>query len=159
MSAAQPPDGFEQLWELVSGHYHGGPNSIHGPSHWRRVMQFGLVIASHTGADREVVRLFALFHDSCRQSDGHDPGHGLRGAELAGTLRGPHFQLNDMQFDQLYEACQWHTDQWHHDDVTIASCWDADRMDLVRIGRRPDPAYLNTEIAKSAARSGKSLLE
>jgi HD superfamily phosphodiesterase len=44
-----------------------GLQSIHGPSHWQRVENFGLDIAKSSGADLTVVRLFALLHDSCRQ--------------------------------------------------------------------------------------------
>ena len=40
------------------------------------------------GADREVVLLFALFHDSMRLNDGHDPEHGKRGSALARELAG-----------------------------------------------------------------------
>ena len=34
------------------------------------------------------------------------------------------------------------------DDVTIQTCWDADRLDLWRIGIEPRPEYLYTEMAK-----------
>ena len=55
--------------------------SIHGPAHWARVRENGLRLATETGADRTVVELFALLHDSQRRSDGRDPGHGRRAAD------------------------------------------------------------------------------
>ncbi|MGC3969150.1 MAG: hypothetical protein QM775_17830 [Pirellulales bacterium] len=36
---------------------------FHGVLHWARVCENGLRIADVIGADREIVTLFALFHD------------------------------------------------------------------------------------------------
>jgi uncharacterized protein len=33
-------------------------------------------------------------------------------------------------------------------DVTVLTCWDADRLDLGRVGIRPDPTYLCTAAAR-----------
>ena len=145
---------FDQLWQFVSDQYHAGRHSIHGPEHWQRVLDHGLKIAKHSEANEWVVRLFALFHDSKRINEGYDPGHGLRGADFALELRGKHFELNDEDFQLLYEACQWHTDHRHHDNATIGTCWDADRLDLGRVGTRPDEAYMSTSAGKKAARAG-----
>jgi uncharacterized protein len=46
---------------------------------WARVLENGQCLASATGANPEVVTLFALFHDSRRINEYHDEGHGLRG--------------------------------------------------------------------------------
>ncbi len=73
---------YEKLRRIVESQFHGIANSLHGPRHWKRVPGFGLRIAEATDSNVEVVKLFALFHDSCRENDGHDPGHGARGAEL-----------------------------------------------------------------------------
>ena len=40
-----------------------GAESVHGPAHWGRVLEIGLELAKHTGADTDVVTLFAVFHD------------------------------------------------------------------------------------------------
>ena len=53
--------------------------------------------------------LFALFHDSMRFNDNHDPLHGLRGAELAKQLRGETFDLEDAEMGLLAFACEEHT--------------------------------------------------
>ena len=152
---------FDELWDEVADQYHGGEHSIHGPRHWRRVLGFGLKIAEESGADVLIVKLFALFHDCRRENDGHDPGHGLRGAEFAKELRAANrFSLDDERFEKLHFACQWHTDQQHHDDITIGTCWDSDRLDLGRVRIVPDPKFLNTEAAKRAAKNGvESILE
>lgn len=33
-------------------------------------------------------------------------------------------------------------------DVTVLTCWDADRLDLGRVGKRPDPRRLCTDAAR-----------
>ena len=142
---------YDELWDEIVEQFHGGKHSIHGPKHWDRVRRFGLKIAESSGADLLVVKLFALFHDSRRENDGHDPGHGLRGAEFAKQLREEgRFHLEDGQFEKLFYACQWHTDETHHQDATIGTCWDADRLDLGRVRIKPKEKYLNTEAAKKA---------
>ena len=120
----------------------------HGVVHWARVLENGLRIADANGADSEVVALFALFHDSRRVNEDHDPGHGLRGAELALSLRGQLVHLDDDHFDLLYEACRLHTDGLTVGDRTLLACWDADRLDLGRVGITPDPDRLGTKAAR-----------
>lgn len=121
---------------------------IHGIEHWARVMYNGLVLADQVGADRRVVTLFALFHDACRLNDGHDPHHGARGAELALSLRGKLFDLDDSSMELLHYACVKHTDGLTAGDPTVQVCWDADRLDLERVGITPHARYLCTAQAK-----------
>jgi uncharacterized protein len=124
--------------------------SLHGPGHWERVKLNGLYLAQKTGADPLVVRLFATFHDCQRVNESTDPGHGARGAQMALSLRSK-LPIDDDQMDLLVEACDGHTDICFHDNVTIGTCWDSDRLDLDRVGIRPDPGRLNTEAAKLLA--------
>lgn len=121
---------------------------IHGLSHWGRVYDNGMRLADESGANRRVVELFAFFHDSQRFNDGHDIGHGHRGAEYAKTLRGEFFDLTDDEFELLYVACRDHTDEVTHDDVTIQTCWDSDRLDLGRVGMAVDLDFLSTDVAR-----------
>src|SRR5690606_22227839 len=137
-----------ELWRRVAERFTLGPHSLHGPAHWKRVEEFGLKVAEGSGADPEVVRLFALFHDSCRESEGEDPQHGARGAELARAMRGRWFDLDDERFDLLAYACVHHTDGKVTTNPTVGTCWDADRLDLMRVGIRPVPRFLSTEAAK-----------
>jgi uncharacterized protein len=145
---------FPHLWRLVAGQFHSPGYSIHGPDHWRRVERNGLFLATRTRADLDVVRLFALFHDSRRENDDSDRGHGARGAEYATSLRGIAFDLPDERFKLLHHACVWHTDSEHHDDPTIATCWDADRLDLGRVGVTPDPEFMSTDLGRKIAAYG-----
>ncbi len=120
----------------------------HGLAHWARVAENGARLADATGADPEVVMLFALFHDARRVNEFDDDDHGLRGGELARSLRGSLVHLDDARFDLLFEACRLHTDGHLEGDPTLLACWDADRLDLGRVGITPDPARLCTNAAR-----------
>jgi len=121
---------------------------IHGWDHWIRVTETGLILARENGADPEVVELFSLLHDSCRLNDGLDPRHGPRAAEFAKNLHRVHFGLEDRALNLLLTAICDHTKGYVHRDPTIQVCWDADRLDLPRVGTRPKPGYFGTEAAK-----------
>lgn len=140
------------LWQLVAARFRLGSQSDHGPSHWLTVRRNGLYLAGHHAADEEVIRLFALFHDSCRENEFHDPQHGPRGAQLAIEFReAGHFHLEDTRMDLLVTACRIHNGGPPQSDPTLAVCLDADRLDLGRVGIIPDPARLSTATAQSIA--------
>ena len=121
---------------------------IHGVSHWARVLENGLTLSAETGADAIVVSLFAVLHDSRRKNEGHDPDHGPRAAHFAERLRGTVFDLDDHAFELLVRACEGHTHERTHPDVTVRTCWDADRLDLGRVGVVPHPDRLCTDAAR-----------
>jgi uncharacterized protein len=124
---------------------------IHGVTHWARVRETGLRLADRTGADPAVVELFAVLHDARRRNEGDDPGHGGRGADLAAAFRGTLVQLSDAAFALLRAACADHTKGLIEADVTVQTCWDADRLDLGRVGIVPDPARLCKTAARESA--------
>jgi uncharacterized protein len=126
-------------------------SSLHGLAHWERVCANGFALVGATeGADLEVVGLFALFHDSMRVNDGHDPDHGRRGSALARELARL-LPLEQWQFEQLTTACDGHTDGFVSDDPTVGACWDADRLDLPRVGVQPEARLLSTAAARARA--------
>jgi len=120
----------------------------HGVVHWARVWENGRRLAEATDGDAEVVGLFALFHDARRVNENHDFGHGRRGADLARTLRGTLVHLDDARFELLADACDRHTDGHTTGDPTLLACWDADRLDLGRVGITPAPGRLCTGAAR-----------
>jgi uncharacterized protein len=120
----------------------------HGLAHWARVYQNGVRLAEASEADQEVVGLFAIFHDSRRINEDYDDGHGLRGGELARSLRGKLVHLDDARFELLFEACRLHTDGLTVGDPTLMACWDADRLDLGRVKIVPSPKLLCTSFAR-----------
>lgn len=125
-------------------------SGLHGISHWARVYDIGMKLTDQTGANRTVVELFSIFHDSGRYNEGTDPQHGPRGAELALQYRKTHLhQLPDNAFELLITACRQHTSAPTHEDITVQTCFDSDRLDLGRVGTTPDPRYLCTNAAKT----------
>jgi uncharacterized protein len=121
----------------------------HGVTHWARVLENGLRLLQKTKANYEVASFFAVFHDSRRVDEGTDPEHGQRGADFAAELRGNLFDLSENKFQLLYRACVDHTHERTHSDITIQTCWDADLVDLGRVGIIPEPSFLCTEAAKA----------
>jgi uncharacterized protein len=139
---------FEEVVRAAKKRFALAVHGIHGVPHWQRVRENGLRLAKRTGADRVIVELFAYLHDCCREDDRSDPGHGERAAEFAQTLRGISIHVSDADFALLYQAIRDHELGMTKGDVTVLTCWDADRLDLGRVGMRPQPRYLCTEIAK-----------
>ena len=133
---------IESIIRAILAGYTLDRRGIHGLSHWARVLENGLRLAETTGADARIVRLFAVFHDSRRENEGTDPGHGRRGAEFAASVRNSLLDLNDADSETLRIACALHTDERFHSDPTVQTCWDADRLDLGRVGKKVDPAFL-----------------
>jgi len=122
---------------------------VHGVAHWARVLENGRRLATLTDdVDLDVIELFAIFHDARRVNEAIDWGHGRRGAQLAARLRGRAFELDDQRFALLEYACNEHTSGKTHADPTVEVCWDADRLDLLRVGIKPRPSLLCTEAAR-----------
>ena len=145
---------FERLRERVIKDFSLPAASLHGPAHWCRVERNGLLLATRTGANKDIIRLFALFHDSRRESECYDRHHGARGAEYARQLHGNLFHLSDDDFEILHYACTCHTEGKHHDDPTIGTCWDADRLDLGRVCIIPSPEFMSTAFGREIAVTG-----
>jgi len=138
---------IEHLRRELRIDWHG----IHGAAHWARVRWNGLRLAERTGADPRIVELFAFLHDSQRHHDGGDRGHGPRASAVAAELNGRYFQLDDGELELLSYACEQHTFGGTDAHPTVQTCWDADRLDLGRVGIRPDPARLCTDAARDPA--------
>jgi uncharacterized protein len=122
---------------------------LHGAPHWARVMLNGMILCDHTPElRRDVVALFALFHDCARWNEDYDPDHGARGAEVAAAVRARYYQLDDEGFALLVEACRTHTGGRIPSHPTVMACWDSDRLDLPRVGATVRPAWLGTPSAR-----------
>ncbi|MEI8299055.1 MAG: hypothetical protein WCH32_13625 [Pseudomonadota bacterium] len=119
-------------------------HGIHGAAHWARVRANGRALAALTGARVDVVEAFAWVHDSQRHDDGRDPAHGLRAARWAETVNDTLLFLDGDGLALLTSACTDHSRGLREADITVQTCWDADRLDLGRIGIRPDPRRLCT---------------
>lgn len=128
-------------------------DGVHGVAHWSRVWFHGRRIAKTLDVNPAIVAWFAYLHDSQRHNDHRDPLHGHRAADFALHLRrdGLLVELNDPEFEQLCEAMRLHSDGHVEGEPAIRACWDADRLDLGRVGIDPDPALLCTPAAKRPA--------
>ncbi len=128
-------------------------STLHGPRHWRAVARVGIALAQRTAAaDLELIVLFGLLHDSQRWHDGHDPEHGPRAAALAQALAAEGIlALGPDRLDTLCLACSEHADGLTSDDPTIGACWDADRLNLWRVGITPAHRLLSTVAAHDEA--------
>jgi uncharacterized protein len=123
---------------------------LHGEAHWRAVTVTGLDLADgEPGADHELVFLFGLLHDTRRESDGPDPGHGLRAAGLAAELHAEGaFTLEADRLERLLFALERHAHGEVSDDPRVGACWDADRLHLPRCGFTVDKRLLSTAAAR-----------
>lgn len=125
-------------WEL---------GEIHGLPHWQRVERNGILLSTEVHDEvphiREdinikVVRKFAYLHDKCRLDNGTDLEHGIRAAEMLSSIRNTILQdLTDEEFSLLEQACRLHTTTHKTGNLTVDTCFDADRLDLERVGIIP----------------------
>lgn len=139
---------LEQAWEGFALRH---PRTAHGRDHWEKVEFNALALAKATpGCDADIAQLFAILHDSKRVNEDDDPEHGHRAAEYVGELykKGDLDFLGEDRVRLLQHACRLHNDGQTSDDPTVGVCWDADRLDLTRVGIMPDDKYLSTKTGK-----------
>jgi uncharacterized protein len=140
-----------ELFKYLREHFALDWNGIHGAGHWARVWRNGRAIARAEGAREDVVWLFSFLHDHQRVHDGEDTSHGWNAVvNAAENLRGRFFEIDEQGWMLLVDAMNLHSDGFNEPgfDITIRTCWDADRLDLGRVGITPNPKYLCTETAK-----------
>ena len=147
--------GFEELRQQVITGSRAHSSLFHGEHHWQLVALTGYELARQVKeVELELVFLFGLLHDCRRETDNYDPEHGPRGAEFTRQLydQGELSFLRTDQLEKLCAAIYYHSEGETSADPTIAVCWDADRLNLWRVGVRPSPKLLSTEAAKKGER-------
>ena len=113
-------------WEL---------GETHGLPHWQRVERNGIILAT-SEVNITVVRLFAYLYDV---------EHGKRAANMINGIRHTLLKrLTDNEFELLSKACELHTTTLRTGNSTIDTCFDADRLDLERVGIIPYPNKMAT---------------
>ena len=178
--------GTAEIIRALMGHTRF-PSRVHGPAHWARVHRFGCLLAEKEGLPahaRTCVELFAWTHDLAREDDGGGNRHAIDGAayidDVLPAVFGP---LPADQVEILRTAIRYHSDGlvaaevvelglldragWPRDllAATVGCCWDADRLDLPRVGIQPaaplmstaawrDVMALSAQVHKMAAREG-----
>jgi len=135
--------------EFVLTHVHA--SGLHGIDHWDRVYENGQELITPQ-VKPLVVGLFAYLHDSCRLNDGRDKEHGRRAADYISTLRDTLLKdVSDGDIQLLKTACRLHTGTVSTGNPTIDACFDADRLDLWRVGVIPAPGRMATEKGREIA--------
>ena len=130
---------IEKLRSFTANRWPKHLGRTHGVEHWDRVAKFGQMLYVD-GADMDVIMAFAYLHDSERRNNDEDLHHGLRAARFIDTIRLSHLSFLDYdQIVKLKRACELHTTEPRTSDLTIDICFDADRMDLLRVGILPLP--------------------
>lgn len=131
-------------------------DEYHGVEHWEQVERHGILLAKyHPEINLKVVRYFAYLHDSCLQYDGNEDErilHGKRAAKLCEEIRSTFLaSLSEDEFLLLQTACELHTIKTAVGEITIDTCFDADRLDLPRVGIQPNPSRMASVKGKEFA--------
>ena len=116
----------------------------HGPRHWRDVARIGYDLGVRNRADLAVVFAFAALHDTQRQSEFEDLEHGARAALLYAQGGKSRLPLDAWRTVLLNHALVHHDEGGVHNEPTVGTCWDADRLTIGRVGIHPDPQYFST---------------
>lgn len=141
-------------------------STLHGPAHWSRVHRFGHMLCDHLqigSAGRQCVEVFAWTHDLARKDDFGGNLHAIEGADYLDTVLPAVFPgLTSDQAEMVRIAVRYHSDSmvaeeayfkglldhvpWDEDTLvyTLGACWDADRLDLLRLNRPPHPRLMST---------------
>ena len=92
-----------------------------------------------------------MFHDSKREDDYRDLEHGPRAEIYLREIR-ELIPLKDVQFETLCIACRTHTTGQIPENITVATCWDSDRLDIGRVGIKPKEKYFSNPEAQRIVR-------
>lgn len=123
--------------------------AFHGPAHWQRVSQHAVAISRSLGISPLIPFVFSLVHDSQRENEHFDLDHGPRAAAFIHKHRHDLFGfLNGLQIEHLALACAEHSNGITEGPVYAQACWDADRLDLGRVGIYPESECLCTTYAR-----------
>jgi uncharacterized protein len=66
------------------------------------------------------------------------------------------FALDRDRLDLLKQAVRYHTSGLTSPDPTIGTCWDADRLDIGRVGITLSGRYMSTVAGKDSASIAES---
>jgi len=147
---------YNKLYRICKDRFSLDIDGIHGKHHWWSVRIIGLQIAKINGADINFIKTFALLHDCCRENDERDKKHAERAAEFAKSLWNKVVFLDGFEFYLLAEALSGHNKKNNRSRTScleVHTCWDADRLNLPRLGVKIKPEYLCTDAARQIAQN------
>lgn len=140
-------------------------STIHSTAHSERVLLYALLIAAGVvGEDRRSLNILAhasVFHDTCRESDGKDTGHGARAAVFYEEFCKSHEEVTFMP--EAAYLMRYHDRRDERGEEAIRAAFpdsadlvvklykifkDADALDRWRLGRWGlNPDFLRTDRA------------
>ena len=89
---------------------------------------------------------FVYLYNKCHLDDWTDIEHGVRAANMLSTIRNTILRdFTDEEVSLLERACRYHIAEHRTGNPTIDVCFDADRLDLGRVGIVPNPKRMATE--------------
>ena len=138
----------QKFFNFIAEQFDLDHNGDYGYDHWLRVILNGRLLCKHNTANIRVVELFALLHDSKRKSEGEDAHHGERAAIFAESLRGTWFSISDQEMRLLQDACILHSEGLKDKNVTLQTCWDANRLDYFRFEGEVDLTLFSDDLRK-----------
>lgn len=142
---------MSRIKDLAIDRYHGDPLGHNGPVHWEHCWENAKLLIPITQANPIVVQLFCYLHDCCAVNSGEEPEHGPAAAFFIKQNSTLFSFLTAQEFKLLIDACADHTFHKLSKDPTIGTCWDADRLDLGRLGIYPKAEFFSTQAAKDPA--------
>ena len=142
-------------------------SAIHGVAHWTRVHRYGLLLADSlklSEKEKIAIALFGFTHDLARTDDGGGNQHSIAGAKYVQYVTDTLFSdFPNSTVDIVKVAIRYHSDgmnaeealyelpiagssNWSRESVLnmIGCCWDADRLDLLRLGIMPNESKMST---------------
>lgn len=138
-------------------------DEFHDIEHWEVVERNGMLLAKYDAdINLKVVRYFAYLHDSCIENEYGEIEyleHGKRAAEFCDEIRDTYLSsFSDEEFSLLRRACEFHTTELSLGDITIDACFDADRLDLPRVGIQPIASKMASPKGKEFADNWEAYL-
>ena len=120
---------------------------LHGLNHVKRVVENAKTIAKNECPNHyDDIVMGAYLHDIGRVNDNGGNEHALQGFEISKQLLAKYWPHLDHR--KILTAIKEHADSLITDDPLIGSIWDADRLDLTRLGIKINPELLSTKTAK-----------
>ena len=148
---------LRQIEARLAGRASAFDSFLHGHAHLREVALLAGEIAAELGEDPEAALVAGLLHDCGRMDDGGGNQHAIDSAELARGILQDEFPHLDVE--RICDAIARHADSQTTDDPLAGALWDADRLTLIRLGKRIDERLISTTVGVRMARERNARMD
>lgn len=129
---------------------HPMKEGLHGIEHVRKAAENARILAGAECPDfYDDAVLGAYLHDIGRTEDGAGNLHAISGAKIAEKMLKKHWSHLDCE--RIVYAIRYHADGLVSDDPLVGAIWDADRLELGRVGIPMSAVKFSTKTAKEMA--------